>query len=83
MRPGAGARVAERYYRGAMAKKSAPVLRKGVKVVAAEAMPGVPEGTPGVIRMAAGVTWTRFRVDFANGVSLGSIDPTKLSKAAS
>lgn len=66
-----------------MAKNSAPVLRKGVKVVAAESLRGVPAGTAGVIRMTAGVTWTRFRVDFANGVTLGSLDSSKISKAAS
>jgi hypothetical protein len=66
-----------------MAKNSAPVLRKGVKVVAAEELRGVPAGTTGVIRMTAGVTWIRYRVDFANGVTLGSLDHTKISKAAS
>lgn len=57
-----------------MAKNSAAVLRKGTKVVATTELRGVPEGTAGVIRMVAGITWTRYRVDFANGITMGSID---------
>ena len=62
-----------------MAKNSDTVLRKGTKVVAAIDLRGVPAGTPGTIRMVVGVTWTRYRVDFVNGTSLGSIDGSMLN----
>ncbi len=64
--------------RHGMAKNSEPPLRKGTKVVSTTDLRGVPAGTPGVIRMAVGLTWMRYRVDFANGVSIGSLDTTHL-----
>ena len=48
------------------------------RVVAAEDLPGVPEGTPGRVIMVGGLTWIRYRVRFDNGVELGSLDPAKL-----
>jgi hypothetical protein len=60
--------------------KNSDTLRKGSKVVAAVDLRGVPSGTEGVVRMVAGITWTRYRVDFANGVTLGSIDGSHLSR---
>jgi hypothetical protein len=60
--------------------KNSDTLRKGSKVVAAVDLRGVPSGTEGVVRMVAGITWTRYRVDFANGVTLGSIDGAQLSR---
>ena len=44
------------------------------KVVAANDLEGVPEGTPGKIKLANGLTWHRYWVDFSNGVTIGSID---------
>ncbi len=64
-----------------MAKNSDTILRKGSKVVAAIDLRGVPAGTPGIVRMVVGVTWTRFRVDFVNGTSVGSIDASMLRAA--
>ena len=60
--------------------KNSDTLRKGSKVRAAVDLRGVPSGTEGVVRMVAGITWTRYRVDFANGVSLGSVDASHLSQ---
>ena len=58
--------------------KNSDTFRKGSKVLAAIDLRGVPSGTEGVIRMVAGITWTRYRVDFANGGTLGSIDGSHL-----
>ena len=49
------------------------------RVVAAEARPGVPEGTPGVIVMVTGLSWIRYRVRFDNGVELNMLDGHYLS----
>jgi hypothetical protein len=63
-----------------MAKDKTAELRKGDKVVAAADLRRVPAGTPGRIRMVAGLQWTRYRVDFDNGVSIGSLDRTLLAR---
>ena len=68
--------------RHAMAKNSEQPLRKGAKVVATTDLRGVPAGTPGVVRMASGLSWMRYRVDFANGVSVGSVDGSQLRTGA-
>jgi hypothetical protein len=57
-----------------MAKRKSGELRKGDTVVAVEELPRVPAGTAGRIEMVSGLRWTRYRVQFENGVSLGSID---------
>lgn len=59
--------------------KNSDTLRKGSKVLAAIDLRGVPSGTEGIVRMVVGITWTRYRVDFANGVTLGSIDASHLN----
>jgi hypothetical protein len=64
-----------------MAKNSEQPLRKGTKVVATTELRGVPAGTPGVVRMAAGLRWVRYRVDFGNGVSIGSVDAAQIRPA--
>jgi hypothetical protein len=56
-------------------------LRKGAKVTAAVALRDVPEGTEGRVTMVSGLTWIRYWVRFANGVSLGSISRDKLITA--
>ena len=63
-----------------MAKDKTTELRKGDKVVAAADLRRVPVGTPGRIRMVAGLQWTRYRVDFDNGVSIGSLDRKLLAR---
>jgi hypothetical protein len=57
-----------------MAKDKTGELRKGDTVVAVEELPRVPLGTAGKISMVSGLRWTRYRVQFDNGVSLGSLD---------
>jgi hypothetical protein len=63
-----------------MAKDKTAELRKGDKVVAATELRRVPAGTPGRILMVAGLQWTRYRVDFDNGVSIGSLDRAHLAR---
>jgi hypothetical protein len=53
-------------------------FRKGDKVIATAALPGVPEGTKGKVKLVSGLTWTRYWVFFDNGIDMGSIDNTKL-----
>ena len=62
-----------------MAKKRIYELRTKQVVYAAEAMPGVPQGTKGFVIMPGGLTWHRYRVRFANGVELGLVDRKQLS----
>lgn len=54
-------------------------LRKGAKVVATTELRDVPEGTPGKVTMASGLSWTRYWVRFENGVTLGTISRDKLA----
>ena len=52
------------------------------RVVAAQDMPGVPEGTPGRIVMVTGLSWIRYRVQFDNGPELNMLDARYLTPAA-
>jgi hypothetical protein len=63
-----------------MAKRRNGELRKGDRVVAVEELPRVPAGTPGRVEMVSGLRWTRYRVQFENGVSIGSIDRRLLAR---
>jgi hypothetical protein len=56
-------------------------FKTGERVVAAQPMPGVPEGTKGKVIMVEGLTWIRYWVRFANGVVRGSLHRDKLAKA--
>ena len=51
------------------------------RVVAASDLPGVPEGTPGVVVMVTGLSWIRYRVRFDNGVELNLLDARYLNPA--
>ena len=51
------------------------------RVVAAEDLPGVPEGTPGVVVMVTGLSWIRYRVRFDNGRELNLLDARYLKPA--
>ena len=53
-------------------------LRKRERVIAAESLVGVPEGTAGSVVLATGIGWIRYWVRFDNGVERGSIDRSKL-----
>lgn len=56
-------------------------FRRKDRVVAAEDRPGVPAGTPGVVVMVTGLSWTRYRVRFDNGVELNMLDGRYLKPA--
>ena len=58
----------------------ADTFRRKDRVVAAVAMPGIPEGTPGRVVMVAGLTWIRYWVRFENGVVRGSLARHKLAR---
>ncbi len=51
------------------------------RVIAAQDLPGVPEGTPGRIVMVTGLSWIRYRVQFDNGVELNLLDARYLKPA--
>jgi hypothetical protein len=56
-------------------------FKTGERVVAAEPMPGIPEGTKGRVNMVEGLTWIRYWVRFENGVVRGSLHREKLARA--
>ena len=56
-------------------------IRRHQKVVATINLPGVPEGTPGKVRVANGFAWYRYWVNFENGVELGHVDHGSLVRA--
>ncbi|MFZ6004836.1 MAG: hypothetical protein ACOYXM_12995 [Actinomycetota bacterium] len=49
-------------------------LKRHEKVRANVDLPGVPAGTPGKVLVVSGLTWTRYRVLFENGVEHGLLD---------
>lgn len=48
-------------------------LKKKTRVVVAEDLPGVPEGTAGKVHRTIGLTLPRYRVSFDNGVDRMSV----------
>jgi len=61
-----------------MATVTAPKLKKGSRVIVAEDLRGVPEGTGGKVKVIDGFDWLRAWVEFDNGVWMGSISADKL-----
>jgi hypothetical protein len=55
-----------------------PKFSRRDKVVAVNALPGVPVGTEGVVYYEAGLRWFRYHVAFTNGEELGNIDGNDL-----
>jgi len=55
-------------------RTTASDYKRHQKIVAATDMVGVPAGTRGRIMYVAGMTWIRYRIEFANGVDVGNID---------
>ena len=51
------------------------------RVVAAEDLPGVPAGTPGVVVTVTGLSWIRYRVRFDNGIEINLLDGRYLEGA--
>ena len=64
-----------------MARKVVPhEFRRGETVKTLDPLPGVPQGTQGRVYLVDGFTWTRYRVLFANGVDVGSLDGSALAR---
>ena len=64
---------------GAMAVSTTQVFREKEQVEAADdELRGVPEGTAGVVVQVTGLTWIRYRVQFANGVERNLVDAKHL-----
>lgn len=64
-----------------MAKRLAPhEFKRGETVKTLDPLPGVPAGTAGRIYLVDGFAWTRYRVLFANGVDVGSLDGETLAR---
>ncbi len=62
-----------------MAAEATQVFREKDEVEAAdEELRGVPEGTPGVVVGVTGLSWIRYRVQFANGVERSLVDAKHL-----
>jgi hypothetical protein len=53
----------------------------GDRVVTAEDVAGVPEGTPGKVIQVSGLSWIRYRVRFDGGVERNLIDGRYLRRA--
>jgi hypothetical protein len=62
-----------------MASNGEGTLRRHEKVVAAVDLPGVPAGTPGKVFLVSGISWIRYRVRFANGAEIGTLDRSVLA----
>lgn len=50
----------------------------GDRVTTTRPLPGVPEGSHGVVTVVVGLTWKRCRVHFAGGDEVGSLDEKSL-----
>jgi len=65
-----------------MADTATDELNMRDRVLAAEAFPGVPEGTRGRVILKNGFAWIRYRVlfetDHPNGTDVGSLDRSQL-----
>jgi hypothetical protein len=64
-----------------MASTTDDELKVRAKVVAAEDLPGVPAGTRGKVILKNGFRWIRYRVEFDNGIGIGSLDRDQLARA--
>ena len=63
-----------------MAKRTGDQLQRGDRVIAGDDVVGVPPGTPGRVDTVSGFRWTRYRVQFENGVNVGSLDGSQLTR---
>ncbi|MGH9278071.1 MAG: hypothetical protein ACRD12_08195 [Acidimicrobiales bacterium] len=53
---------------------------KDLVEAADDSLRGVPRGTPGVVVGVTGLTWIRYRVQFANGVERNLVDGSHLRR---
>ena len=65
----------------ATATASTDQFKHGTRVTVTRDLRGVPEGTEGTIRVASGLTWMRYWVEFDNGVYMGSVGHELLVEA--
>jgi hypothetical protein len=64
-----------------MGKRAAPhEFKRNETVRTLVDLPGVPQGERGRVYLVDGFTWTRYRVLFANGVDIGSLDGSVLAR---
>ncbi len=63
-------------------RSGSTAFRPGDRVVATRDLPRVPAGTTGLVLVVQGVSWTRYRVRFDNGVELGLVDEACLERPA-
>jgi hypothetical protein len=56
-------------------------LDRGDKVESTVELPGVPVGTQGVVMLANGFNWLRYRVRFDNDVELSDLDGRNIKPA--
>ena len=49
-------------------------MKRGEKIISANPLPGVPEGTRGRVKVVNGFEWIRYWIFFENGIALGSVD---------
>ncbi len=62
-----------------MASATTPVFRvKDLVEAADDELRGVPAGTPGKVVGVTGLSWIRYRVQFANGVERNLVDAKHL-----
>jgi len=54
-------------------------FKRKEKVKSVVDLPGVPAGTKGRVLLSVGITWSRYFVQFDNGVELSSIDEASLT----
>ena len=55
-------------------------FKRNEMVKTLDARPGVPQGTTGRVYLVDGFAWTRYRVLFANGVDVGTLDGSTLAR---
>jgi hypothetical protein len=55
-------------------------FKRNETVKTLEPLPGVPAGTAGRVYLVDGFAWTRYRVLFANGIDVGSLDGESLAR---
>ena len=53
-------------------------LKAGERVIVTTDIRGAAEGTPGRVKMAVGLTWPRYWVEFKGGRWIGSVSQTHL-----
>jgi len=53
-------------------------FKKGERVVTTVDLPGVAEGSVGIVKVGSGLTWTRYWVEWPDGQWMGSVSHANL-----